>query len=411
MTRQPSGAASPERLEAIEGLRAYLAFWVVICHAMWASGYQADSLSVLPRLLLDGPLAVNVFIVISAFVIFLLLDRTRISAGQFLIRRFFRLYPLFIALFLVSIPLSIVDLWNVNHAEAYLSPRKLSYLARIIQSGWDNLPWHGALHALMLNGAVPERVVPGAPGAFLDPAWSVSLEWQFYLVAPLAFAWAVSAKWSRWAALAASCLALFAVSLWPPLHVEYGAALPFHVAYFVLGGLCYLFYRWYKRRPGRVSPFLVGGAAAVALLAWGGRDPGTFVPAAIWMAFFGLLLERHDSRPWRVVSPVFTNRIAQYLGRVSYSVYLSHILVQVIVRFVLLRFAPELPRGAHFAILLAVTVAGTIVASDALYRYVEAPGIRLGKLVASRLGSGARVPARRPRLSPSPSVRASAPGA
>lgn len=37
----------------------------------------------------------------------------------------------------------------------------------------------------MFHGAVPEVLVKDAPGAFLEPAWSISLEWQFYLVAPL----------------------------------------------------------------------------------------------------------------------------------------------------------------------------------------------------------------------------------
>jgi peptidoglycan/LPS O-acetylase OafA/YrhL len=377
------GAASPHRLEAIEGFRAYLAFWVVICHAMWASGYLGAALPAIPELLLEGRYAVDVFIVISAFVIFLLLDKTHMPVTQFLTRRFFRLYPLFISLFLLAIPLSLIDHWNVTHAGAYLSQGQISYLARIIESGWQNLHWHSALHAVMLNGAVPQRVLPNAPGAFLDPAWSVSLEWQFYLVAPIAFALAVSARPSRRVVLALGCLALIALTRWQPLHVEYGAALPFHVAYFAVGGASYFFYRWYKRRERDAGPFALGLCAGMILIGLGGREnPFLFIPAALWAVFFGLLLESHASPAWRVVSPLFTNPVAQYLGRVSYSVYLSHILVMTLLRYALLRYAPELSRGAHFAILLVATAAGTIAVSALLYRFVEVPGIQLGRALA-----------------------------
>ena len=45
---------------------------------MWASGYEPGMLSGLPSLLRQGDLAVEVFVIISAFVIFLLLDTKRI---------------------------------------------------------------------------------------------------------------------------------------------------------------------------------------------------------------------------------------------------------------------------------------------------------------------------------------------
>jgi peptidoglycan/LPS O-acetylase OafA/YrhL len=60
----------------------------------------------------------------------------------------------------------------------------------------------------MLHGAVPDVLVRNAPSAFLIPAWSVSLEWQFYLVAPLVYAWAVSARSYCRLGLCALCVVL-----------------------------------------------------------------------------------------------------------------------------------------------------------------------------------------------------------
>lgn len=61
------------------------------------------------------------------------------------------------------------------------------YFTGMVESWWANIHWNIPLHLLMLHGVVPEVLVARAPGAFLAPAWSVSLEWQFYLVAPLAY--------------------------------------------------------------------------------------------------------------------------------------------------------------------------------------------------------------------------------
>lgn len=118
----------------------------------------------------------------------------------------------------------------------------------------------------MFHGAVPEVLVKDAPGAFLEPAWSISLEWQFYLVAPL-----------------------------------------------------------------------------------------------------------------------LTNPIVRYLGRISYSLYLSHTVVIIVIQYALLTWAPGLSQMAHFVVLLASTTAVTIAVSAVLYRCIEIPGIQAGRSLARRL--------------------------
>ena len=83
-----------KRLTEIEGLRGYLAWWVVAGHIVAFSG--KPELPGALGLLNQGPLAVDVFIVISGFVICFLLDSQWERYGIFILRRALRLLPLFL---------------------------------------------------------------------------------------------------------------------------------------------------------------------------------------------------------------------------------------------------------------------------------------------------------------------------
>ncbi|HSQ91042.1 MAG TPA: acyltransferase, partial [Nitrospiraceae bacterium] len=327
------------RLPPIEGLRAYLALWVVIDHALWVSGFEAQGFAPLLRLFQSAQYAVDLFIIISGFVITLALDKQRGDYLPFVVRRFFRLFPVFIVLFFVAIPLSQVDFWNLTHSSQYLTLKQIETRAANVESWWANIQWNIPLHLLMLHGTVPNVLIQDAPGAFLVPAWSVSLEWQFYLVAPLAFAWAVSAKPHRRIGLCALCVMLVLGARYVLPTVAYGAALPFHVEFFFLGAASYFIY---QRQAAHqlsdvafpVACFLVVALFMLSGLAW------SLIPVGLWMAFLGLLLEHPTSISSRLVSPLLTNPVVQYLGRISYSLYLSHILVFIMIQNALLTWMP-----------------------------------------------------------------------
>jgi peptidoglycan/LPS O-acetylase OafA/YrhL len=83
-----------------------------------------------------------------------------------------------------------------------------------------------------------------------------------------------------------------------------------------------------------------------------------------------------DGRAARILmSPV-----ARYLGRISYSLYLLHLVVIVAVIHAVGGAWP-LP----LAILAAIPLA--IIGADISQRFIEAPSQRLGKAVAARIGS------------------------
>lgn len=389
------------RLLPIEGLRAYLALWVLAAHVLWWSGYEPDVLGSLPKLIGWGPIligqgtyAVDLFMIISGFVITLLLDQQRETYLQFVVRRLFRLFPVFILLFIVAIPLSHVNLWNVTHATQYMSQELIEFgtfgVANMV-SWWENIQWHIPLHLLMLHGAVPDILVKDAPGAFLIPAWSISLEWQFYLVAPLAYAWAVSATPYRRLGLCVLCVVLVLAAKYVLPTVEYGAALPFKVRFFFLGAVSYFVYKRPATHQLSDIAFPVACCLAVFLFGLSGRA-WSLIPIGLWMAFLGLLLEQPSSLCSRLVKPLLTNPVMLYLGRISYSLYLSHILVIIVIQYALLTWLPELSRMVHFVVLLAGTTAVSIAVSMVLYRYLEVPGIHVGRVLVQRLGARRDVP-------------------
>ena len=76
--------------------------------------------------------------------------------------------------------------------------------------------------------------------------------------------------------------------------------------------------------------------------------------------------------------------MAQYLGKISYCIYLSHKLIRIAVDAALLKVAPVQGQTMHYWLLIGITLALTILASGLLYKYVEAPGIDLGRKIAER---------------------------
>jgi len=381
-----------KRIPAIEGLRAYLALWVLVDHGMGYAGYYDDgSLRGLAKLLTEGRLAVDLFMIISGFVIFRLIDRGGESYGPFICRRFFRLYPLFLVLFLAALPLSRLESWGLAHSGQWMTPYEIYWANRTIDGAWAQWEWIVPLHMTLLHGVTPNEWLGGLSGlAFLPPAWSVSLEWQFYLVAPLAYGMAGGPA-ARRIALCGLCAGMFYLGLnfnWSD------GFLPWNAGFFFVGAISYYAF---KSGPGGVGPsrardavFPVACVLAAMLFLLSGKQHAC-IPYCLWMIFMGLVSEPPGAVSARWLRPLFENPVAQYLGRISYSIYLSHWLVMIVMQAALAWAFPQLGKVAHLGILLTGMVAGTVGVSGLLYRYVEEPGMKLGSLLAARLESVPRI--------------------
>jgi peptidoglycan/LPS O-acetylase OafA/YrhL len=271
------------RLREIDVLRGFAAVWVMFSHYLphW-NDFLGPALVIIPRHY--GYYAVELFFVISGFVIFMTLDRCR-SVRDFAVLRFSRLYPAYWATLLFVTAISIF--------------------------AFGGKLWVGGLLA---NLTMFQEFIrfPNLDNVY----WSLTVELAFYVNA----AWLFALGWHRrltivlpaW--LLISCL--WALTLSAP-QVEVGErdwlALLFaldHAPFFVLG---IVFFDAAKHgwSPFRAAMIAFAIAAEYLISAWTGVCVAAVVTLVFWAATRGHLR-------FLVARPTL------WLGAISYSLYLVH---------------------------------------------------------------------------------------
>ncbi|HVW56830.1 MAG TPA: acyltransferase [Rhizobiaceae bacterium] len=374
----------------IVGLRAWLALWVAVGHGLELSGFLRRTNPVL-KFLLDGHAAVVVFMIVSGFVITNLILTKQEGYPQYITRRFFRLFPAYFVCcvfgFLLAAPwLTVVrDVpWQDAAGWADYS-RSIFELNDEVKNNF--LP-HLLLHLTMLHGLVPVEILNRSAMTFVPAAWSISLEWQFYLIAPLVIG-SLGRAWRLFAVVATAFVILFLYKHGTLGTYQIAASIAGATPYFAFGIASRLAFEPLSRL--KVSPVLaaaVGVFIAYSLLS----EPLQIV---VWVAFFSFLLW-HRQAPF--LGPVFrlltTSKPLLLLGEASYSLYLVHRLVQVALAWASLDLVTMTPWTMLAIQMVAIVVA--IPLSLVLYTYVERPGIRIGSMLAKALPGGKATRPERP---------------
>ncbi|MGW5160089.1 acyltransferase family protein [Nonomuraea wenchangensis] len=375
------------RLDWLDALRGLGALAVVGEHlTTWAIPWLR------PTAINLGIYGVLVFFLVSGYIIPHSLERHG-DVRVFWIGRVFRLYPLYLAVIVLTLALSP---WIAVRAEV---PRDASAVAA---------------HATMLLDAV------GSAGV-LNTMWTLSYEMVFYLLAAALFvlgvrdgrgvlpvlpavaaavtglAWAaapLSGAWLSWVSLAVFAAGLGCVLAGRAVRgasVALGVMalalllLSSRVPWFGAAIVAVMFagtaiHRW-ERGQGRLWPVGVAAALVAATPVWALSAGWWWVRPPVWIltvvlaaATFGAAMALRGRR-----LPAALTR----LGVVSYSLYLVHLPLLLVLMAVLgeMRWAPMAAQLGVGVLVLALL----LPLSWLSHRFLELPGQRLGRRLARRL--------------------------
>ncbi len=371
------------RFPSIDGLRFWMAWWVVLGHAANLTGVSRLTPSFASPLF-NAAIAVNVFVIVSGFVVTHLILSSPAPYGVYIGRRAARLWPIYLVALamLIAFPqvyrFAFVDLpWPVFRG---YDAARLHEVAR-------HYPAHVGLHLLLLHGLLPDEALRYADSSILSPAWSLSLEWQFYLVAPL---WIACMRRSRRAALTTGAIVLLGVAAFHAqdrLHWRFPAFLPLSAHFFLIGIVSRLAFerRWTIPRLSRY----VGGAVllSAAMLIVGDALLGFRIgrETAIWSCFYLFVLIENGRLagappPWlrRCHALLGGNRLVTRLGACSYSTYILHIPVFALALYGASFFSDISTRSTAILVVIAAAI-GVAPLSMLSYSFIEQPCNRLAR--------------------------------
>lgn len=300
------------KIKELDGLRGVLAVWVVCVHLLPSAGISARSFGWFQPLF-GEVLRVQMFCILSGFVIFLMYDKRRPGYGAFLWCRLLRLYPVYVVAFVASVMMG--DFTLATLQEAPFTGLRWQSRVDILHSALDWPEAHILAHLTLLHGVVPHWLLPHAAYAFLGQAWNISTEFQFYLLAPLLFAGLMTGPVWRRVAMVLACFGLWLVFRhWPN-----PASVARYTPWFARGIASFLMWR----RDWRDSLALNGWAVTLAGLAvFAILD----MAAGLWVFVLGWLLIRRDRGRGRAVLGWLAARPLQWLGEISYALYLMHMI-------------------------------------------------------------------------------------
>jgi peptidoglycan/LPS O-acetylase OafA/YrhL len=346
-------------------LRA-LAFLVVfVAHGFLWELDQPTTLGAIAR---SGEFGVCIFFFLSSYLITELLLREKHESGTvqipaFYARRVLRIWPLYFAV------IGAGCLYGLVSHSHHLS-----------------LAWGASLMLLFTNWYT---IGHGYPPGFLFPLWSISLEEQFYLI------WPGLAKYlTRRGLFAIATMLMIAAygtialllsqdrSLDPGLWVN--SLVQFQ--YFALGTMTALVLRGRMPNlptPVRVVLFVAGllclRAAQAAVFTTDTNLPHDFVHIAprYAIALVGCLcfffsFVQLSAGKWQ--KPFI------YLGKISYGLYVFHVLWLGLTRNLLQRFlGDDFPHAALQLASMSLALPATVVTAMLSYRYLETPFLRFKK--------------------------------
>ena len=339
----------------LTGIRAFAAYAVLLTH------YHGELCALMPGFVIFAPiftrggLGVDLFFILSGFIISLVYsgrfqEDARRSFGPYLLNRFARIYPNYLATLLLLVLM-------VGSAGMAGVPIQGEY-------PWAWLP----AHFLML------QPLPGVPGGWNFPSWSIGAEFFAYLfIFPLYIFYI--RRFRPGVATVLLVAPAMLLAFWIPKNLGFWGSsehLPMVTAEFFCGALLHsactrssTIRIWMAR----MLPVTVGLIAAVTFFAppWSnGWDRMSLV-----CLFAPLICGLYASSGW--IAGIFSAPLIVYFGHTSYALYLVHAIVQKILKATVFQAAIRSESSImHLSVFLLYLLL-PLAAASLLYHAVEEP--------------------------------------
>jgi peptidoglycan/LPS O-acetylase OafA/YrhL len=375
-----AATSSRIRIPELDGIRGFAMLIVLSFHYVLREGpVPAGTIAgYLQRSLTLGWTGLDFFFVLSGFLIGGILMEVRSSPSYFktfYVRRFFRIIPIYylwIALYAALIGLAGDTVTRYSNS-GIRPPLNLAICS----------------HFLFLQNFFPMTLF-GLAGAWFGPLWSLAVEEQFYLGAPIVVRAMSERALRRFLAIVIVAVPLVRIFLLKVVHVPSSEVTTLMVSRadaLAVGMLAASLTRGenpvfsVERNVNLLRALLAVLFLGVAVFWKFSLQSTAFEMQSVgytWMAlFYGTILLLAVGHPRGWIAGFLRLRLFREVGTVSYCIFLIHVVVNVIVHTLLLHHSPRAStlQGALVTVLAAFLTFGIARLS---WQFIEVPLQRLG---------------------------------
>jgi peptidoglycan/LPS O-acetylase OafA/YrhL len=328
-----------EKTKFITGLRAYSSLAVVLIHYRFGIPNFSGFVN---KVVGFGRFGVVSFFVLSAFTICMSVDRTEVfNFKEYLLKRFLRIAPLYYFILL---------------------------LCFFFTSGNDDLfHYHQNLYSLFMHVSFLNLFDSRCINNMVGVEGTVPIEFAYYLIIPyIFFLFKKKLKTIFPILIAALLFSLYSFQIFKSFYNKIAPELSHHLSLekylfiFVLGIAAYSIWRLKKQFNFGSWALLMHFVLLAFIIQQNDQDSEVYI--ALWIV--GLIFI--CSGKSRFSKIIFENRYIEYLGKISYSIYLVHFPVMSL-----------LPHFGRTVLNFIVPLAITLIISSITYKFIELPFLQL----------------------------------
>ena len=366
--------------QELEGLRGLASLWVVLGHICILSDFHFPILS-------DPSMGVDLFILLSGYLMAKnYMERKDVEPWtasstfkKFWLRRFFRIAPLYYVLLILAIALGSY-FGEARDTIATYYPATQTNTSRYSDGTFMNI----FTHITFLFGFLPYYSFNT-----VLPDWSIGLEMQFYILFPFIMLGVLKFGFAR-TCIMVVMLCLITRVLFPNYFLSFPmpSMILIKLNVFIAGMLIAI-----GVHSSKVNYIILAILATIISLYQ--HDSINKIRYAAQIVMILMMATILWSRPehsiiakiLRVPRWTLTNKFSVFLGDVSYSVYLLHLMIVLPVISLLLintdfsLFSSTLRFGLATLIIMPITY----ISSYLLYKFIEKPGIKFGKAIVAKV--------------------------